>query len=91
MRMEFTGRYISTRVGLSADALIAILRDRLSRVVDKRRAASVSFPLVDVLLAAFAMFSLKDPSLLAFQRRAAQESLLKIFGISQLPSDTQMR
>jgi hypothetical protein len=38
------------------------------------------------------MFALKDPSLLAFdQRRAKPENLRRIFGIEQIPSDTQMR
>jgi hypothetical protein len=44
-------------------------------------------------MSAFAMFSLKDPSLLAFDERRKEEdhNLKNIFGIEQIPCDTQMR
>ena len=43
-------------------------------------------------MSGFALFSLKDPSLLAFdQRRAKPENLRNVFGIEKIPSDTQMR
>ncbi len=43
-------------------------------------------------MSAFAMFALKDPSLLAFdERRAKPENLRQVFGIQHIPSDTQMR
>lgn len=47
----------------------------------------------DGLMSAFAMFSLKDPSLLAFDRRrtAQGHNLKSIYGIGQIPCDTQMR
>jgi len=37
------------------------------------------------------MFSLKDPSLLAFDERRSDTNLKALFGIGQIPSDTQMR
>ena len=37
------------------------------------------------------MFSLKDPSLLAFDQRRSDANLKALFGIGQIPSDTQMR
>ena len=37
------------------------------------------------------MFSLKDPSLLAFQSRARDGNLASIFGLKAIPSDTQER
>ena len=39
------------------------------------------------------MFSLKDPSLLAFDRRrtAEDQNLKSIYGIQQAPCDTQLR
>ncbi len=53
---------------------------------------NVEIPLVDALMSGFAMFSLKDPSLLAFdERRAKPENLSSIFGIQKIASDTQMR
>ncbi|WP_218933267.1 transposase [Rubripirellula lacrimiformis] len=47
--------------------------------------------MVDTLLAAFAMFSLKDPSLLAFEERSGEPAIKRLFGIDAIPSDTSMR
>ncbi len=58
------------RKHLSTDALLALLRKRFERLTDPRgEAAQTSLP--DALLAAFAMFSLKSPSLLSLIRRVA--------------------
>jgi hypothetical protein len=47
---------------------------------------------VDSLMSGLAMFALKDPSLLAFdKRRTRGENLQQVFGIEQIPCDTQMR
>ena len=81
-----------TRRYLSADGLIRRLRERFETVDDPRRQASIGFPLADCLTAGFAMFSLKDPSLLAFdKRRGADQNLQNLYGIGKVPSDTQMR
>jgi hypothetical protein len=37
------------------------------------------------------MFSLKDPSLLSFDQRRSDANLKALFGIGQIPSDTQTR
>ena len=44
-------------------------------------------------MSAFAMFALKDPSLLAFdhRRRDPNDNFRSIYGISHIPSDSQMR
>ncbi len=42
-------------------------------------------------MAAFAMFSLKEPSLLAFDARRQDESLMNLYRIESIPSDTQHR
>lgn len=43
-------------------------------------------------MSGFAMFSLKDSSLLAFdQRRETDSNLGRVYGIDEVPSDTQMR
>jgi len=81
----------SSRRYLSADGLIQVLRSRFEEVKDGRRAASVTFPMADTLMAAFAMFSLKDPSLLAFQDRLNDATLKNLYRIQSIPSDTQMR
>ena len=78
------------RKHLSADALYALIGGGFARVPDPRRPNS-SIPLADALLSAFALFSLKDPSLLAFDQRRSDGNLKALFGIGQIPSDTQMR
>ena len=78
------------RKHLSADALYALLADSFGEVPDSRRPGS-PIPLREALMSAFALFSLKDPSLLAFDQRRSDGNLKSLFGIGQIPSDTQMR
>ncbi len=61
--MDLSARKV--RQDLSADSLFRLIRCRLDRVADPR-ADQVGITLGDALMSAFAMFSLKDPSLLAF-------------------------
>ena len=78
------------RKGLSADALYALLRSGFEKIADDRiERAPISLP--DALMSAFAMFSLKDPSLLAFDKRRNDENMRNLFGIETVPSDTRMR
>ena len=87
-----TMRTIKMRAHLNADALFATIREDFAKVPD-HRAANASIPLADALMSGFAMFSLKDPSLLAFDERRLErpESLHGVFGVGVIPSDTQMR
>ncbi|MGA2069456.1 MAG: hypothetical protein ABSG86_31180 [Thermoguttaceae bacterium] len=78
------------RKQLSADALYALLREGFARIPDHRQPTS-PIPLGDALLSAFALFALKDPSLLAFEDRRSDENMKALFGIGAIPSDTQMR
>lgn len=78
------------RKGLSADALYQLVRSAFGQLPDHRH-EKASIPLADALCSAFAMFSLKDPSLLAFDRRRNDQNMKSLFGIGQIPSDTQMR
>ena len=84
------GRRLRVRQGLSADGLYARVRSALESVPDHRSRAP-TIPLIDALMSAFAMFSLKDPSLLAFEARRRDENMKNLFGIGTVPSDTQMR
>jgi hypothetical protein len=60
--------------------------------IEEHRVMNIEIDLADALMSGFAMFSLKDPSLLAFdQRRAKPENLRQVFGIEKIPSDTQLR
>jgi hypothetical protein len=78
------------RKHLSADALYALIGDSFGRIPDSRRSKS-PIPLADALMSAFAMFSLKDPSLLAFDERRSDANLKTLFGIGQIPCDTWLR
>ena len=82
---------MKARKHLSADGLFRRIRDGMARIID-HRPMNVVIPLVDALMSGLALFALKDPSLLAFdQRRATPDNLQQIFGIGEIPSDTQMR
>lgn len=77
------------RKRLSADALYTLLRNQFGHVQDQRENSPIS--LGDALMSAFAMFSLKDPSLLAFDGRRNDNNMKTLFGVNRIPSDTQMR
>jgi hypothetical protein len=66
--------------------------EEFAQLPDHRR-TNTSYDLADVLRSAFAMFSLKSPSLLSFreQTKAEQKNLQAIYHIAAIPSDTQMR
>ena len=80
------------RKDLSADSLFRVLRSHFGSLPDPR-SAEVEIPLDDALMSAFAMFSLKDPSLLAFdhRRRDPKDNFRTIYGIHRVPCDSQMR
>jgi hypothetical protein len=75
---------------LSADALFSRLRTGFSIIVD-HRPGTPKIPLPDALMSAFAMFSLKSPSLLAFDEERKEGNLQQVYGIGQVPCDTRMR
>jgi hypothetical protein len=77
---------------ITFDDLMETLSEEFAQLPDHRRANS-SYELADVLRSAFAMFSLKSPSLLAFKELTKQEekNLKAIYHIQSVPSDTQMR
>jgi Transposase DDE domain len=74
---------------LHFDALMQRVRTRFQKLPEQRRCPQ--FSLVDTLMAGLALYSLKDPSLLAFQRRASDHNLRSVFGLQTIPCDTQMR
>ena len=81
----------STRKHLSADVLFSSLKGFFTKILDYRN-NNTKISLADTLMSAFAMFSLKDSSLLAFDKRRNVDSNLKnIYKINDIPCDTQMR
>ena len=59
---------------LCADALLRSVQDLFSQIPDHRK-GDVQIPLHDALMSAFAMFSLKSPSLLAFDKERTEDNL----------------
>jgi hypothetical protein len=83
-------REVSPRKDLSTDGLIRVIQRTFACVKDPRL-GSVEIPLVDVLMSAFAMFSLKCPSLLAFEEEQKNPNVSRVYRIGRAPSDTRMR
>ena len=78
------------RKRLSADALIRQLRATFADIAD-HRLGKVEISLSDALMSAFALFSLKSPSLLAFDKERAEGNLQTLYGMERVPCDTAMR
>jgi hypothetical protein len=78
------------RKHLSADALFHVVRSGFANIPEPR-CEDVDISLTDTLMSAFAMFSLKAPSLLAFDKERAEGNLHTIYGIQHVPCDTYMR
>src|SRR5882672_4006438 len=78
------------RTHLSADALFPLVRSGFAQIPDPR-CEDVDISFTDTLMAAFAMFSLKAPSLLAFDKERAEGNLHTIYGLQHVPCDTYMR
>ena len=78
------------RKHLSADALFGLVRSGFGTIPDYRL-CDTDIAFTDTLMSAFAMFSLKSPSLLAFDQERAEGNLHTIYGIEHVPCDTHMR
>ncbi len=83
---------IKMRAHLNADSLFTQIRKDFAKVED-HRANNIKIPLADALMSGFAMFSLKDPSLLAFDERRREDpsSLHTVYGVGEIPCDSHMR
>src|SRR2546425_11314066 len=80
----------SGRKHLAADALFRLVQSGFASLPDNR-VGETEITLADALMAAFAMFSLKAPSLLAFDKERVEGNLHTIYGIERVPCDTHMR
>jgi hypothetical protein len=80
---------------LTFEALRDLLGAYFRQVADARDPQRITWPLHDVLMSGFAMFFFQHPSLLQFQqsmeKQSGQSNLQRLFGVSRVPSDTQMR
>ncbi len=77
---------------LNANSLSNLLKNNFSLIDDKRE-DNKSIELPDILMSAYAMFSLKHPSLLSFRDNYLKDkrNLETVFQISKVPSDNEMR
>src|SRR3989337_143457 len=98
MMTKKRGVQVREKKDLSAKGLLKIVRGKFQEVPEwgKKKTGRIrNIDLVDELMAALAMFSLKYPTLLAFDR-AKKDPIIKnnlknLYGINNPPSDTYMR
>jgi hypothetical protein len=80
---------------LTLEAIIDLLSTTFGLIPDSRQAHRVDYSLHDTLMSGFAMMFFQHNSLLEFQRkmkhRRGRCNLETIFGVHEVPSDTQMR
>ena len=73
------------------DNLIKKVRSGFERIKD-HRGSNARISIADALMSGFALFALKDSSLLAFdKRRSKDENLKQIYQMEEVPCDSQMR
>ena len=78
------------RKHLCADALLRSVQDVFCHIPEHRK-GDAEITLGDALMSAFALFSLKSPSLLAFDKERTEDNLQRVYGIGRVPCDTSMR
>jgi hypothetical protein len=67
-----------------------LVRSGLAPLPDYRP-SETDISLTAALMAAFAMFALKSPSLLAFDKERAEGNLHTLYGMERVPCDTRRR
>lgn len=84
---------IPVRKFLCADALISTVHHKFKQIPDPRKLARIDIPFIDVLMSGLAIFGLKFPSLLSYdkQRIAYADNLQALYRVSRAPSDTYLR
>lgn len=80
---------------LTLEAVVDLLSATFGQLRDPRQADRVTYSLHDTLMSGFAMMFFQHASLLEFQRkmkhRRGRCNLETLFGVHEVPSDTQMR
>jgi len=80
---------------LTLEAIVDLLATTFGAVDDPRAAEQLSYPLHDTLMSGFAVMFFQHASLLQFQRAMEKKrrrcNLQTMFGVHEVPSDTQMR
>lgn len=86
----------SLRKHLSAPGLLATVHHLFSKIPDPRKLSKKgAIPIVDHLMSGLAVFGLKCPSLLDFDKKRAdavvEENLRNLYHVERVPSDTYLR
>ena len=80
---------------LTLETIVDLLATTFGALEDPRAAAQLTYPLHDTLMSGFALMFFQHSSLLQFQRAMQQKrrrcNLQTIFGVPEVPSDTQRR
>jgi Transposase DDE domain len=80
---------------LTLEAMVDHLRTQFSAIADTRAEEQLHYTLPDTLMSGFALMFFQHPSLLQFQRAMEKKrqrcNLQTIFGVPEIPSDTQLR
>ena len=80
---------------LTLEAIVDLLATTFGAVDDPRATEQLSYPLHDTLMSGFAVMFFQHASLLQFQRamekKRQRSNLQTMFGVHEIPSDTQMR
>ena len=80
---------------LTLEAIVELLTARFSAIADARAEEQLRYSLPATVMSGFAMMFFQHPSLLQFQRAMEKKrrrcNLQTIFGVREIPSDTQMR
>ena len=80
---------------LTLEAIVELLTDRFSAMTDARAVEQLRYSLPDTVMSGFARMFFQHPSLLQFQRAMERKrqrcNLQTIFGVHEVPSDTQLR
>jgi hypothetical protein len=82
-------------VHLTFEAMVGLMGRTFERLPDARDPNRLTYPMRDAAMCALAMFFFQEPSLLASQRRlhsrAHRSNLETLFGVREVPSDSQLR
>jgi hypothetical protein len=85
---------LKLRKALSAPGLLKTVRNEFEKIPE-HRSGTITYNLPNVLMSGLAMFGLKYPSLLQFDKarheKTIKANLNKLYGVEQAPCDTQMR
>lgn len=87
---------MKARKPLSGESLLQLIYSLFKKVPDHRDPGRITFPLEDILMSGFAIYSLKFPSLLKFEdeirkKKKGRSNLQTIYNVKNVPSDTRMR